>query len=420
MKLLRKANQNKVLLENMSYLTLLECFILIAPLITYPYLVNNLGMEIYGIVITAQALASYASKIIDFGSNRVCAKHVSINRDDKEKLSEIVNSVFVVRFVLWVLCFAIYLGVVFIIPIYREHLLLFVLTYGLTLNEVLFPQYFFQGIEKMKYSSLINIFIKLFFIVLIFAFVHSSSDYYVVPLLYTLGYALAGIISVYIVYSKIQLRFYIPRINQIRVYVADSMPIFATDMISIIKDKLSYFLLGAFSGMSNVVVYDLGLKINTLLSKPVQIISTALFPRSAKNRNSRNVRRTLLIISSISIVLVILTNIFLPSIVRLFINQPIDLGPIRLFTLAPIFLSISSFISSNIFVAWGYNRLVLISIIITTGAYLLSLLFMYLTHRLDGLYAFVIIALVSYLAEFIYRVIQGIRIIKTENNNENN
>lgn len=420
MKLLRKANQHKVLLENMSYLTLLECFILIAPLITYPYLVNNLGMEIYGIVITAQALASYASKIIDFGSNRVCAKHVSINRDDKEKLSEIVNSVFVVRFVLWVLCFAIYLGVVFIIPIYREHLLLFVLTYGLTLNDVLFPQYFFQGIEKMKYSSLINIFIKLFFIVLIFAFVHSSSDYYVVPLLYTLGYALAGIISVYIVYRKIQLRFYIPRMNQIRVYVADSMPIFATDMISIIKDKLSYFLLGAFSGMSNVVVYDLGLKINTLLSKPVQIISTALFPRSAKNRNSRNVRRTLLIISSISIVLVILTNIFLPSIVRLFINQPIDLGPIRLFTLAPIFLSISSFISSNIFVAWGYNRFVLISIIITTGAYLLSLLYMYLTHRLDGLYAFVIIALVSYLAEFIYRVIQGIKITKTENNNENN
>lgn len=420
MKLLRKANQHKVLLENMSYLTLLECFILIAPLITYPYLVNNLGMEIYGIVITAQALASYASKIIDFGSNRVCAKHVSINRDDKEKLSEIVNSVFVVRFVLWVLCFAIYLGVVFIIPIYREHLLLFVLTYGLTLNDVLFPQYFFQGIEKMKYSSLINIFIKLFFIVLIFAFVHSSSDYYVVPLLYTLGYALAGIISVYIVYRKIQLRFYIPRMNQIRVYVADSMPIFATDMISIIKDKLSYFLLGAFSGMSNVVVYDLGLKINTLLSKPVQIISTALFPRSAKNRNSRNVRRTLLIISSISIVLVILTNIFLPSIVRLFINQPIDLGPIRLFTLAPIFLSISSFVSSNIFVAWGYNRFVLISIIITTGAYLLSLLYMYLTHRLDGLYAFVIIALVSYLAEFIYRVIQGIKITKTENNNENN
>ena len=98
MHLKKNIEKNKVLLENMSYLAILEVFILIAPLITYPFLVKSLGMEIYGLVITAQALASYASKIIDFGSNRVCAKHVSINREDKNKLSEIVNSVFFVRY----------------------------------------------------------------------------------------------------------------------------------------------------------------------------------------------------------------------------------------------------------------------------------------------------------------------------------
>ena len=186
--------KNKILLENMSYLSLLEVFILIAPLITYPYLVDSLGMDVYGLVLTAQALASYASKIIDFGSNRVCAKHVSINRNDKHKLSEIVNSVFFVRLYLFFICLVIYTFVIFIVPAYRAHWLLFILSYGITLNEVLFPQYYFQGIEKMKYSSLINIGIKMLFILLIFAFVTSSNDYCVVPLLYTAGFAIAGII----------------------------------------------------------------------------------------------------------------------------------------------------------------------------------------------------------------------------------
>ena len=414
MEIKKHIKNNKLLLENMSYLTILEGFILIAPLITYPYLVRILGMDLYGIVITAQALASYASKIIDFGSNRVCAKHVSVNRANPDILSEIVNSVFCVRSFLWLVCLVVYMVIVRIVPIYRTHWLLFLLSYGLTFNEVLFPQYFFQGVENMKYSSLINIAVKFLFIVLIFVFVRSEADYFVVPLLYTIGYSFAGIISIYIVYKRMGLHFYVPKKHQIMVYVKDSSAIFATDLISLIKDKLSYFLLGAYSGMSNVVVYDLGLKINTILAKPVQIISMALFPRSAKDRNIQQLKKIIGLVSGLAVVLVILTNIFLPRIVSFFINEPIDLMPIRLFTLAPIFLSISSFISSNILVAWGYNRYVLYSIIITSGTYIAALLFTVITHQMDSMYSFVIIALVSYLAEFIYRLIVGFKIMKKE------
>ena len=69
-------------------------------LITYPYLVDVLGKELYGVILSAQMLASYASLFIDFGSNFVCAKHVSINREDKNKLSEILSNVLAIRLVL--------------------------------------------------------------------------------------------------------------------------------------------------------------------------------------------------------------------------------------------------------------------------------------------------------------------------------
>lgn len=210
------------------------------------------------------------------------------------------------------------------------------------------------------------------------------------------------------------LTFYLPKKKQMLVYVKDSSAIFATDLICLVKDKLSYFLLGAYSGMSNVVIYDLGLKINTLLAKPVQIISMALFPRSAKSRNIPRLRKVIMFIAGLAIVLVVGTNIFLPWIVQFFIHKQIDLLPLRLFTLAPIFLSISSFVASNVLVAWGYNKYVLYSIIITTATYILALVVMFFTHQMNSVYAFVVLALISYFAEFIYRMFVGNRVMNNE------
>ena len=89
----KTVKRHKTILENFSWVAAVEVFMLFAPLITYPYLTKILGMELYGLVITAQVLAGYATLIIDFGSNSVVAKHVSINRDNKEmaRISRLYN-----------------------------------------------------------------------------------------------------------------------------------------------------------------------------------------------------------------------------------------------------------------------------------------------------------------------------------------
>lgn len=406
------SQSNKSLIENFSYITLLEVFVLLSPMITYPYLVRVLGLDLYGVVITAQVLTGYASKIIDFGSNHVCAKHVSINRENNDKLSEIVCSVFFVRSALWLVCLFIYIGIVCIVPIYRSHFLLFLLSYGLTFSDVLFPQYFFQGIEKMKISSLINLGIRTLFIILIFIAVKDSGDYIFVPTLYTIGYLLAGLVSFIIIFRKMGVKFIIPEISQMKYYVKDSSAIFATDMICTIKDKLNYFFIGSFCSMGGVVVYDLCSKINALLVKPSQILSKVFFPRFAKNRDGKDFINILLVVLVTVILLVILTNVFLPFIVTFFINKQIDLLPVRIFTLAPIFLSLSSFICSNYFVAFGHNKYVLYSIIITTAVYVVSFGFVVITSNLNSIYSYIYIALVSYFAEFIYRAVTANKIIK--------
>ncbi len=400
------------LFQNFVYISILQLFLLLAPLITYPYLVRILGADLYGYVITAQVLASYFSIIVDFGSNSVCTKHVSVNRENHDKLSEIVSSVLYVRMFLWFICFVLYLFLVYLIPSYRVHFWLFVFSYGLTLNEVLFPQYFFQGIEKMKYSTLVNIVIKTAFILLVFIVVDQPDDYLCVPLLYTIGYCLGGVVALYMIFGQMKIKLVTPRISVMKFYIKDSSAILATDLICTIKDKFNYFLIGSFVGMNNVVVYDIGSKINTLIYKPTEVVRTVLLPYFAKTKSVNKFKKALFFTVGCSIIIVAVVNVFLPYIVGVFIHTTIDLLPIRIFTLAPIMLSASIMIANNVMIAWGYNKYVLYSIIVTTTVYIILLVFFYLTKQLGSLYSFIIIALISYLTELLYRLYAFVKIRK--------
>ena len=104
--------RHSVLFENFTYISILQIFVMLAPLITYPYLVRVLGSDLYGWVITAQIVASYCSILVDFGFKRVSARHISVFRDNKEKLSEIMSTILTLQAILWLFCLGIYIIVI--------------------------------------------------------------------------------------------------------------------------------------------------------------------------------------------------------------------------------------------------------------------------------------------------------------------
>lgn len=402
------------LIGNVSYIAILQLFNVFAPLITYPYLVNVLGMDLYGIVITAQILVSYFSIFILLGTDGVCAKHISINRDNKEKLSIIFSAILSLRAVIWLLGLFVYIILLCLIPQYRDNFGIFILSYGITFHELLFPQYLFQGLEKMKFTTIVNVIAKLFFIFLVFFVVRSQSDVLYVPFLYSCGFFTGGIAAIVIVIKNLNIKLVGVDINQIKSLAKESFPIFASDLIMTIKDRFNVLLMGNFIGMSNVVIYDFAMKINLFLVKPSEIIRIALFPRAAKSRSIRLAEKTMLIVFLLTIGMVFVVNVFLENIVGLFLNNEVDLLPIRLFTIAPLILSCSSVIQSNVFVAFGYNKYVLNSIIFTTICYLIALGFNILTHSLTTVNAFIMISLFAYTAELVYRAIKYRYVVKKE------
>lgn len=406
---------HKTLLENFSYMTVLQVFILLTPLITYPYLTRTLGTELYGLVITAQILASYATIVVRFGFDSVSARHVSLWREDTSKLTEIMSSILSVRFILWIICFVFYSIIVLAVPIYREHIFLFLFSYGLTLNVLLFPQFFFQGVERMKYITYINIVIQIIFILLIFIVIKKTDDYIYVPILYTIGYLLGGVAALLIIFKKYGIRFYIPNKEQVNYYIKDAFPLFATDAVCTIKDKLGYLLLGILVSMGDVVVYDIGSKLTSLAVQPLTIINTVIFPKMAKDKSNSQFKKFGVFTFGSILFIVVFINIFLHPIVLFLIGKEVPLLPVRIFLLSPIFLGIGSYIGSSLIVARGYNKYMFYSILVTTFAYLLTMTILFITHSLNQVMSFVALTVIAYLVEMIYRLFVARRIILQTN-----
>ena len=92
----------KTLIENFGYLTLLQICNLLIPLVTYPYLINTLGKNLYGVIIYSQAIVSYLAIFVNWGFNISATKYISINREDSKKINEIVSVVYIVNTRAWV------------------------------------------------------------------------------------------------------------------------------------------------------------------------------------------------------------------------------------------------------------------------------------------------------------------------------
>jgi PST family polysaccharide transporter len=273
----------------------------------------------------------------------------------------------------------------------------------------------------MKLIAITNVVIKALFIALIFVVIHQPEDYIYVPVFYTIGYGVAGIIALFFIFHKLSIPFSRPNKHAMIKYAKDSFSILATDIICTIKDKINYLLVGAYIGADSVVVYDLGLKLNTVLIQPYSIIKTVLFPRSAQTRNIQKIKTSIVAVFTITVVCVVLTEIFLQPIATFFIgDDTIDLLPIRLLLIAPIILSVSVPIASNVCIALGYNKYVFYSILVTTGAYVIVLAGLAITDQLNSILSFVLLALIAYLVELIYRLFVFRRIAKEEQLKQSN
>ncbi len=272
------SQDGKTVFANFGYLSLLQIAGYVFPLISMPYLARVIGADGFGKIAFASAIVVWIQTISDWGFNLTATRDVAQNRNDKEKISRIFSNVLWARCILTILSGLILLVVVLVVPYLRENADIIFVTFLLVPGYILFPEWFFQAIERMKYTTIFNLIIKLIFTISVFVFIRKSEDYLIQPVLTTMGYLLCGIGALYLILKKWGYTLYKPEWTEILKIIRSSTDVFINNLMPNLYNSFSVMLLGFFGGSTANGLYDGGNKFPTIFYQFQSVLSRAFYP----------------------------------------------------------------------------------------------------------------------------------------------
>lgn len=270
--------EKKRLVDNFLSLSFLQFANYLLPLIVLPYLTRVLGPEKYGLIAFAQAFMFYLQVVTDYGFMVTATRDIAFHRSDPEKVSRIFSAVMMVKMALTLLGLVILLVVVFSIPKFYQDWELYLLSFGMVIGHVIFPVWFYQGMERMRYITLLTVLAKLIFTLSIFVFVHKTSDYLLVPLLNSVGYIVSGVIGVAIAVRRFGVKFTYPGFSHIKEQVKDGWHIFLQGLSGNLYGQGTVFILGLLASKEIVGYYSVAEKLVKSITGLSQPVAQAILP----------------------------------------------------------------------------------------------------------------------------------------------
>lgn len=307
-----KNKDNRTLIENFFSLSALQVVGLILPLITLPYVLRVVGFSNYGIIVLAASLIAYFQSVTDFSFKITATRDVAIFKHNQKKINLIYSKVITIKAIFLLLSYILITVIVLVYPPFREEMLVFFLSMPLLLGYALFPEWFFQGIEKMKYITFLNIGIKVFFTVCVFIFLKQKEDYWIYPFLQSAGFVGAGLVGQIILLRKYKLKFVFLKKRQIRNTIQENIPVFVNQFVPTLYNNTTTFLLGILTTTNLVGIYDAIKRIIDLAVKVINILSRVFFPLINRKKNVfENYRKLILIFTSILSIGILLIHPYL-------------------------------------------------------------------------------------------------------------
>ncbi len=247
------SKSNRTVVDNYASMLLIQAANIILPLAILPYLIRILGVEKYGVVILAQSFCTIIYVFVEFGFNLSATRRISIAKDHPEERSRIFSAVLAVKGLLLVGMFFIFSIIVLSFTRFNVEWEVYFLSFGVVVGQAIFPDWFFQGIERMRFIAAINVVAKVIFTALIFMFVHRATDYALVPLFNSTGYILAGFVSLFI--SLRYTKFIKPSKQLMRDLVSESTTLFVSNFAARLFNSANVFIVGLVAGDATAGIY---------------------------------------------------------------------------------------------------------------------------------------------------------------------
>lgn len=352
------------LLENIFSLYVLQGLNFIIPMVLLPFLVRVLGLEMYGLIAFTQSFAQYFTLLTDYGFNYSATRTVATHLGNASEISRTFSSVFLLKALFTLVGAVILLGVVESVHRFQQDRAFFLLAYLAVLGGALFPTWLFQGLEQMRYISIVIAFSRLVGTLLIFVFVRQPSDALLALGLQSGATLLGGILGLLIAFRKFQLRLVVPTRTDLQTAVSEGWHLFVSTAAVSLYTNTNVFLVGLLGGNVQAGYFSAAEKIVRAVQGVIGPISQAVFPRMnglvahSKHQALLFAAKTMRWVGSLSLAGSAIIFLFAPYIVRiLFGNASSGSIPIiRWIAFLPALIAISNVLGVQIMVTFNLDR----------------------------------------------------------------
>lgn len=352
-----KSADSKRLISNFSYMMLLQIAGYVFPLLTIPYLARTIGVEGFGKLAFAEAVIIWLLTITDWGFSYTATRDIAKNRDNTERTSEIFSNVLWAKILLMVFSFSILLIAIATIPYFLENQAILLVTFLLIPGHIMFPEWFFLAMERMKYITILNLLIKVIFTLMVFIFINKKEDFILQPFFISLGYLICGFFSMYLIVVKWKIKIHAPQGRQVLLTIRNSTDVFLNNIMPNLYNSFSTVLLGLFGGSVSNGLLDAGRKFIEVGQQFLMVLSKTFFPFLSRKINKHNIYIKFQMSFAIIIFIILISSA--QFIIKIFFTtefQPATLV-LQIMSISIIFSSMNNAYGINFLIINGKEKL---------------------------------------------------------------
>lgn len=270
--------KNKIL-ENALSMGAVQLVNIGLPLISLPYLATTLGAEQLGRMAFALSVGQILIVLTDYGFNLSAPKSIAINQGNRQRIAGIWCAVTTIRTSLALVGLGTIILASFISKKAQDELPLFLITFPMVIGNILFPQWLFLGLEKLKVVSAAQAIGRLIAFLPIFILVKDEGDLYWATFLQAAGFLVSGLLTLpYTIKELTGGRVALPKQKEIREQLREGWHVFISTAAINIYTTSNAFFLGLFANPSVVGQYHIAEKIIRAAQALYGPIGNAIYP----------------------------------------------------------------------------------------------------------------------------------------------
>ena len=284
---------NNEIAKNFFYFSVIKFANILSKYILLGYLIRTLGEEGYGVLTWVDSFVQYFLILVNFGFDMYAAKYIVENKQNKTKIDEIISAIITVKTGLFFFGFVL-LGLFSFNNEIAKHIDLIFFMLFMGIGEILFPIWYFQGIEKMKPIAIVSVVSRTLLVFLTILFVKNSSHIAIYIFILVLSNIVWGGLGFYFLKKKSDFKFILVPLETIKYYLKEGYLFFLGRFSTLFLNFGTIFLIGYFCSKNLVSGFDIASKIIFAFIFPFEVIQQAVFPLIVRTKNKLFVQRLVL------------------------------------------------------------------------------------------------------------------------------